>query len=195
MDVDTHEVTSRLQEALRRSGLSLRAFAAALGTSHSRLSSYLKGTASPSAALFVRALRLGAALGQAQAQGWLTPPATSRAISAAIADGDEQWAFKLTTQARDQVREMLASPDAVADAWEARPGRTEDDRWDTLLAALVGHEFESAGRAAPAWTNVRTAADWVKPNLLLDETDIRAATPAWLAERGIYIAERDLATA
>ncbi|MFJ9315923.1 helix-turn-helix domain-containing protein [Pimelobacter simplex] len=195
MDIDTREVVGRLREALERSGLSLRGFATALGTSHARLSSYLKGTASPSAALFLRALRLGTALGEAAAQGWLTPTTTQRALKAALAAGDDQWAFKVTTQARDQVRELLALPGAPADAWEARPGSTDDERWDVLLAALVGHEFEQAGRSAPAWTDLRTDEDWVKPNLLLDDAQIRAATPGWLGERGIYIAERDLATA
>jgi len=194
MDVDTRQVAEQLQDALRRSGLSLRGFATALGTSHSRLSSYLKGVASPSAALFLRALRIGTALGEARAQGWLTPDTTRRAIRLAVDEGDDAWAFKITIQARDQVRELLATEGAPADAWEARPGGVAD-RWDVLLGALVAHEFQQKGRTAPKWTDVRAEEEWVKPNLLLDEADIRSATPRWLAERGIYITERDLATA
>jgi hypothetical protein len=33
------------------------------------------------------------------------------------------------------------------------------------------------------------------PSLLLDETEVRATTPDWLAEHGVYAAERDLVTA
>lgn len=195
MDPDTREVVAALEHALARSGLSLRGFAAALGTSHSRLSSYLRGASSPSASFFLRAIRLGTALGEAQAQGWMTPQRTASALAAALADGDERWAFKIVTQARDQVAEMLASIGSPAGAWESRPGSSGDDRWDALLAALVGHEFSVAGQAPPAWTDRRPAAEWVIPNLLLDNGDIRQATPDWLAERGIFIAARDLVTA
>lgn len=195
MDADTRDVTNQLRAALRRSGLSLRGFATALGTSHSRLSSYLNGTASPSAAFFLRALRLGAALGEASEQGWMTPQVARQALKEAIARGDELWAFKIATQARDQVREMLRSPDAPAAAWETKPGGCGDERWDSLVAALVAHEFVAADCTPPAWTDIRVHDDWVLSNLLLDDADVREATPDWLAERGIYIAERDLTTA
>ncbi|WP_182378288.1 helix-turn-helix transcriptional regulator [Nocardioides sp. WS12] len=195
MDTDTQDVARQLRAALRRSGLSLRGFAAALGTSHSRLSSYLNGSASPSAAFFLRALRQGAALGEADARGWLTPQSTRRALKEAIAQSDDRWAFKIATQARDQVRAMLATPDEPAAAWETRPASTGDEKWDALLAALVAHEFAASGRTPPAWTDFRAAHEWVMSNLLLEEADIREATPDWLAERGIYIAQRDLITA
>ncbi len=195
MDADTQDVTNQLRAALRSSGLSLRGFATALGTSHSRLSSYLNGTASPSAAFFLRARRLGAELGKASARGWMTPQSTRQAMKAAVTQGDERWAFKVATQARDQVREMLTIPGTPVAAWETRPGTTGDDRWDALLAALVAHEFAAAGQTPPAWTELRSAHEWVMPNLLLADADIREATPDWLAERGIYIADRDLITA
>lgn len=195
MDADTQDVARQLRAALRRSGLSLRGFAAALGTSHSRLSSYLNGTASPSAAFFLRALRQGAALGEANARGWMTPQSTRRALKDAIAQGDDRWAFKIAIQARDQIRAMLAAADEPAAAWETRPASTGDEKWDALLAAFVAHEFAASGRTPPAWAEFRAGREWVMPNLLLEETDIREATPEWLAERGIYIAQRDLITA
>lgn len=195
METDTQDVARQLRAALHSSGLSLRGFAAALGTSHSRLSSYLKGTASPSAAFFLRALRQGAALGEAGARGWMTPQSTRQALKDAIAQGDHRWAFKVVTQARDQVRAMLATPDEPVAAWETRPSSTGEERWDGLLAALIAREFAASGRTPPAWTEFRAAQEWVMPNLLLEETDIRKATPEWLAERGIYVAQRDLITA
>ncbi|WP_157537105.1 helix-turn-helix domain-containing protein [Nocardioides sp. Root190] len=194
-DTDAKDVARQLRAALCRSGLSLRGFAAALGTSHSRLSSCLKGTASPSAAFFLRALRQGAALGEADARGWMTPQSTRQTLKEAIAQGDDRWAFKVVTQARDQVRAMLAGPGEPVAAWETRPSSTGEERWDGLLAALIAHEFAESGRTPPAWTAFRAVHEWVLPNLLLDETAIREATPEWLAERGIYIARRDLITA
>lgn len=52
------EVCRRLAESLQRSGLSRAGFAAQLGTSQSRLSTYLTGRVTPSATLMVRAERL-----------------------------------------------------------------------------------------------------------------------------------------
>jgi len=53
------EVANRLRSLLARSGLSQRDFAAQLGTSASRLSTYLSGKVTPGADLLVRAERIG----------------------------------------------------------------------------------------------------------------------------------------
>lgn len=52
------EVVNRLQALLVRSGLTQREFAAQLGTSASRFSTYLKGKVTPGADLLVKAERL-----------------------------------------------------------------------------------------------------------------------------------------
>lgn len=88
----------------------------------------------------------------------------------------------------------------VVVVWTAAPRTTGDRGWDALLAALTEHEFEAANREAPSWAGAndrRLDEDyaWVLPSLLLDEAEVRAVTPDWLAEHGIYAAERDLATA
>lgn len=53
------EVAKRLRNLLERSGLNQREFAARLGTSASRLSTYLNGKVTPGADLLVRAERVG----------------------------------------------------------------------------------------------------------------------------------------
>lgn len=53
------EVANRLRSLLARSGLSQRDFAAQLGTSASRLSTYLNARVTPGADLLVRAERIG----------------------------------------------------------------------------------------------------------------------------------------
>ncbi len=58
---ETAEVRSRLNAALDASRLSQTAFAALLGTSQPRLSSYLSGKVSPSAKLLIRAERVARA--------------------------------------------------------------------------------------------------------------------------------------
>ena len=55
---ETAVVCERLRASLKASGLSQSAFAALLGTSQPRLSSYLSGKVTPSATLLVRVERL-----------------------------------------------------------------------------------------------------------------------------------------
>ncbi len=52
------EVAAEISAAIARSGLSQREFASRLGTSASRLSTYVSGAVTPSASLLVRARRI-----------------------------------------------------------------------------------------------------------------------------------------
>ncbi len=53
-DADRAEVTRRVRAAIERSGLPARRFAAEVGTSASRLSTYRSGSVQPSAAMLLR---------------------------------------------------------------------------------------------------------------------------------------------
>ena len=200
MDEEIRAVVDGLERALAVSGLSQAGFAASLGTSASRFSAYRAGRTVPSAAFYLRALRLAAALESARDSGWMTPVSTAREIRNALRAGDDVWAWKISLQGRDHLRELLRTDDAASDAWTASPRTTGDRRWDALLAALTRHEFTTAGRQAPAWRThparrVHRDEEWVLPSLLFDEPQVRVATPNWLAEHGIYAAARDLETA
>jgi transcriptional regulator with XRE-family HTH domain len=61
---ERREIAASMTQSLRRSGLSQADFARLIGTSTTRLSMYLSGTTMPSAAMYLRALRIGAALEQ-----------------------------------------------------------------------------------------------------------------------------------
>ena len=129
----------------------------------------------------------------------MTPPVTARVIREALDRGDEIWAFKMAIQARDDVRELLNSPEPTpaVDVWDARPGSTGKEQWDTLFAALVDHEYVDRGRRPPGWTAEypQASADWLMENPFVDENEIREQTPEWLARRRIFVSERDLTTA
>lgn len=56
---DRAEVAARVRDAVARSGLTSARFAEAIGTSASRLSTYLNGKVTPSAAMLIRIERLG----------------------------------------------------------------------------------------------------------------------------------------
>lgn len=60
---DRTEVAARVRDAIDRSGLTNREFARLVGTSASRLSTYLSGKVTPSAAMLVRIERASRALG------------------------------------------------------------------------------------------------------------------------------------
>lgn len=200
MNEDNLAVVNGLRDALADSGLTQSEFAVALGTSASRFSAYLAGKTTPSAAFYLRALRIAASLKAARGQGWMTPQSAAREIRRALRQGDNLWALKMTLQGRDHLRELLHARGEAATAWTATPRTTGDRKWDALLAAVTEHEFDAADRVPPEWTETKDkrlgAQDhWVLPSLLLDEAGIRAATPDWLAEHGIYAAERDLVTA
>jgi len=184
-----------LSEAIAASGLSQAAFATVLGTSASRLSTYCRGRTIPSATFFLRARRIGLALGAARAQGLVTPPVAMAQIVSALAEEDEIWAYKMVLACRDHLGQTLASA-GRADAWHASPGRPDRSEWRALLAALVSREFLENELQPPSWAAPsRLDHDWVLSSPLYDEEGVRARTPAWLAERGVFVAERDLLTA
>lgn len=201
---DRLRVCAGLQAAVSVSGLSQKDFARALGTSASRLSTYLSGGTVPSAAWYLRAIRVGEALGLAQDKSWTTPMAASREIRGALAVGDLVWALRMILQCRDHLRAAFAAANGdveVSAAWEAAPGRIGALEWDELLAGVIGHEFESRGMSAPVWTMPTgesvPAGDGSRlfGSPFFTDAEVRAATPGWLAERGIFIAARDLVTA
>jgi DNA-binding transcriptional regulator YiaG len=61
-DAERDEVTARIRQAIESTGLSQAVFAAMVGTSPSRLSTYLSGQVTPSAAMLVRIENAGQTL-------------------------------------------------------------------------------------------------------------------------------------
>lgn len=187
------EVASALRGSLDLSGLTQADFARHLGTSATRLSTYLSGSTVPSAALYLRALRLGVAFGHARKQGLLTCDEAAAAVNRALAEGDEDFALRMILQARDDLRAGAIDADELRRIWEHRVRRIEDERFDTLFRVIVAHEF---GAAAPEWAaNACLDEEWIIPDPFRDTDAIKAQTPHWLASARIFIAERGLVTA
>ena len=195
IDQDTQAVIDRLDAAVATSGLSLRRFAHALGTSPSRLSSYRTGRVAPSAAFLLRAERNANALRLARRDSIPTVLDAMESIRRADSRGDDDWTYALALEARDRLRDTLRRHRSLAATWEVQPPSIVADRWRTLIAAFVSHEFGEAGLPAPPWTeNARLATEWVLDTPRLSEREIKHQTPDWLAERNIFIAEKDLVT-
>ena len=173
----------------------MRRFAQALGTSPSRLSSYRTGRVAPSAAFLLRAERIANALRQARRDSVPTILDAMESIRRADSKHDDDWTYALALEARDRLRDTLRRHRSLAATWEIQPPANVADRWRTLVAAFVSHEFVEAGLPAPPWTEgLRLATEWVLDTPRLSETEIKRQTPDWLAERNIYIAEKDLVT-
>lgn len=201
MSKDTRAVTEGLGQALDDSGLTQAEFASALGTSASRFSTYRSGKTMPTAAFYLRALRVAKALKAAREGGYMTPQSTAREVKKSLQKHDALRALKMALQARDHLRLLLheESGTTATEAWTTTPRPTGDPRWDAFIAALAEHEFTAADRRPPAWTATTAPADNGEPlilkSLLLTEDEVRASTPDWLARHGIYATERDLVTA
>lgn len=200
MEATTYEreqIANDMRSALADAHLTQEAFARLLGTSRPRLSAYLNGKTMPSAALYQRALRTAAGLKSARRHGWMTPDRTADEVNEALQATDEDWAFKLIVQARDHLAEMLENEDPGSDAWLLRSRPISDARYEALLAALIGHEFDKRNcRQTPEWTkSPRLESTWTQPNARWGADWTREHTPKWLAERGIFISDRDLMTA
>jgi len=195
LDQDTKAVMARLDAALAASGLSLRQFAVALGTSPSRFSSYRSGKVAPSAAFLLRAERIAEALRQARRDGIPTSIDAMESIRRSAGKGDDDWTYALCLEARDRLRDVLRHHRSLSAAWEAKPSPDDEDRWLVLLAAFVNHEFVESGLQAPRWsTTPRLTAAWVLDTPRLTASEIKRQTPQWLAERNIFIAHKDLLT-
>lgn len=121
---------------------------------------------------------------------------TARAVAAELAAGDETWALRMALQGRDHLRSMFELDPRAAASWELRPGTTGSDAWDRLLAAVAAHEFEAHGQTPPEWTQeVQPGREWLLDNPFLGRDKVRDQTPPWLSRLGIFVSERDLATA
>ncbi|WP_329004899.1 helix-turn-helix transcriptional regulator [Kribbella sp. NBC_00709] len=193
MDKDSQAVTALLNHALDESGLSQAAFATALRTSASRLSTYRSGRTKPTAQFVLRAGRIAHALHDAREHRIMTAPATATAIREA---SDDDWAWRMLLQGRDHLRLLLKRRDGSEAAWEAAPGTTLHTGFDTLLAALTAHEFKGAGEPPPDWTKVAPLPEpWIPDHPFLDHAQIIEQTPDHLAQLNIFVPDRDLATA
>jgi hypothetical protein len=91
----------------------------------------------------------------------MTPDETATTVNKALREGDEEWAFRMILQARDDLRAATASAlrEALEAAWTRRARQIEDQRFDTLFRAIIAHEF---GSDAPEWTrDARLDDEWV----------------------------------
>jgi transcriptional regulator with XRE-family HTH domain len=192
-DRDTREVVALLEDALADSGLTQAEFAAALGTSGSRFSTYRSGATRPTAVFCFRARRIGRALAAARGSRVMSALETAKAVRDA---DDEEWAWRMLLQGRDHLRLLVERGDGSAAAWEAAPPTTNSLGMDTLLAALTRREFEQAGVEPPAWAAPRRLPEpWAPEHPFLDPDQVIARTPDFLRELNIFVPARDLVTA
>ena len=190
-------VMATLRGAVADSGLSQAAFARALGTSASRMSTYLSGDTRPSAQFFLRAIRLGRALGSAASRGLMSAPVTAIAMREHLLADELEWVWRTLLQGRDHLALAIAEEGpALLDAWEAEPVAVGSAGWDALLAAVVAHEHEAADLQAPPWSRREPLAEpWLPEHPFLSPSRVRRQTPDWLRRQNIYVPARDLVTA
>ncbi|MCR1783953.1 hypothetical protein KVF89_15535 [Nocardioides carbamazepini] len=195
LDDDSREVIAQLRRVVAASGLTQSQFAFAVGSRPGRFSEWLSGTVQPVARAYVRCLRLGQALAAVAERNLLSTPTAALAIRKSVRRGEIEHAWATVLAARAQLRAAMQADDTVTlDAWNAAPVPTDSLEWDTLLAAVVGHEFERAGRAAPTWCAVDPLPrSWRPLPPQVGQQRGPESTPAWLRRLRIRIPEADLA--
>ncbi|MCK0113621.1 helix-turn-helix transcriptional regulator [Ornithinimicrobium sp. F0845] len=195
-DQERAEIAEEMTLAVRESGLSQNQFARAMGTSPARMSAYTQGKTVPSAVLYRRAVRFAEARRRAMQAGLVDPTSSAERVNRALADEDEEWAFRQTLRCRDDLVFALTRETGAVPAWRHRAARVQDPRFDQLIRALVEHCFEEAGRQVPAWTeSLYFDSPWEPEDPFRDSDTVRGETPDWLRRRGIHIAARTLSTA
>ncbi|HTW16643.1 MAG TPA: helix-turn-helix transcriptional regulator [Nocardioides sp.] len=196
LDADQQAVVDALRAAISSSGLTQRDFARAIGTSPSRMSAYLHGDTAPSAPLLMKCQRIGNALCAAREENIPSPLDCAASLRCSLETAQRaSGVLRFALEARDRLRDTLENRPHLADAWDAK-ATIGEKRWDTLFAALVEHEFTTAGRPAPSWAHVEPLEEeWIPAKGRQSEDEIRETTPSWLADKGILLAESALAVA
>lgn len=120
----------------------------------------------------------------------------SLAISEALAEGDESWAFREVIQVSD---DLASVPGALRVALAVGPAvPTGDARFDALLAGVVDYWLGADRLPRPGWLD---DAGWtldvgwdVEPVPSL-RSAARRATPKAIARHGVFLAASELASA
>lgn len=103
-------------------------------------------------------------------------------------------AFAMILQARDHLRMLRDDDDR--EEWAVTPPQIPHPGLDTLLQALTHHEFHRLGLAVPPWAAAPEPLEkeWVLAAAPSRRSRVKARTPAYLADLGVYVSDRDLVT-
>lgn len=128
-------------------------------------------------------------------RAWMTGAEVAEAIGEELARGDDDFAFRMLARGLADLRSRRRPADVAR--FLAPPPTTGDERWDALLAAVVGRECRRRGIPAPAWTDVAPLRPWWFPLLASPMLAARTMqrTPVEWSVRGIWLDANALETA
>jgi transcriptional regulator with XRE-family HTH domain len=142
-----------LRDRRTAAGLSLRQVARAAGTAETNVSSYERGTKTPSGRTLRRllsAIEAGSS-SPIYRMNLLTAPALSASLRKAIRDG---WTtsdrLRLVREMRSNFRHVTTPADVAA--FLAEPSTTGDARWDALVAGNVENLAIKNDLPVPEWS-------------------------------------------
>nr|WP_275402604.1 helix-turn-helix domain-containing protein [Streptomyces sp. SID13031] len=182
-----------VREAREYAGLSRSALAVKAGVPTSTVSRIEDGSSDPTLTMLARLVAAaGKHLSVSVSARQPTKPAIELLVGAHQPDATNRkvdW-----TQLRGFLDQLAAHPELAADAIEAPPSRTGNAAFDALLAGIAEKVADDAGIPRPRWTrSVPPApAPWTPPGTPARVRQARAAAPAQLAARNIWLAAKDL---
>jgi hypothetical protein len=128
-------------------------------------------------------------------RAWMTAGEVAGAIGEELGRGDEDFAFRMLARGVADFRSRRRPADVAR--YLAPPPSTGDERWDALLAAVVGRECRRRGVPAPAWTDAAPLRPWWFPLLASPRLVARTMqrTPVDFSVQGIWLDANALETA
>lgn len=128
------------------------------------------------------------------ARRWVSAADAAASARRALEEGDEDFAFRLVVQARDDLR-GLVDPAEIA-VWSEEPGSTGDRRFDVLLAALATRTLTELGAAVPGWASGVEPLDepWYPAQIPSLRARADRVAPDGLRRLGLMLTENDLVT-
>jgi len=128
-------------------------------------------------------------------RAWMTAGEVAEAVGEELERGDEDFAFRMLARGVADLRSRRRPADVAR--FLAPPPSTGDERWDALLAAVVGRECRRRGVPAPGWTDVEPLRPWWFPLLASPALTARTMqrTPVDWSTKGIWLDANALETA
>lgn len=183
-----HISPEKISELLSSSRLSKLEFSEQLSVSLDELAFFLDGDKIPSAYLAAK-MRSLARRGLTDGRGWETASQVAARAQYAINDNDNNWAFRILIEGRDNLRNRTADERII---WGNENPNMSDSNWMTFFAAIIAKQYsDNSWTDVPHWAQNLTPLkeNWSPLPRILSKSQYEP-----FYKLNIDLSERDLVT-